>query len=71
MPLQVVDQVKGSFEEGAWSVQAGAEPVNQAIVSVLLDRCLAVLRQLRGITATYRMTARYHTCSRMCRGKKA
>lgn len=35
-----------------------AAPLMDAIVAVLVDRCLTVLRQLRGISATYRMTAR-------------
>lgn len=37
---------------------AQAAPVTDEIVDVLVDRCLTVLRQVRGISATYRMTAR-------------
>lgn len=57
--LQVLEQVKHTFHEAISGLQAKAVPVNQAIVTILLDRSLTVLRQLRGITATYRMTARY------------
>ena len=57
--LQVLEQVKHTFQEAVSGLQAKAVPVNQTIVTILLDRCLTVLRQLRGITATYRMTARY------------
>lgn len=39
-------------------MMAQAAPLRDAIVDVLVDRCLTVLRQLRGISATYRMTAR-------------
>lgn len=56
---QALAQVTRTFQEAVAGVQAHVQPVNEAIVAVLLDRCLTVLRQLRGITATYRMTARY------------
>lgn len=58
LPTQVVDSIGSSFQEAQNSIKAQAGPVKDAIVSILLDRCLTVLRQLRGITATYRMTAR-------------
>ncbi len=57
--LKVVESIGSSFQEAQNSMTAQAGPVKDAIVRILLDRCLTVLRQLRGITATYRMTARY------------
>ena len=56
--MQAVESISSSFQEARTSLHAQAGPVTDAIVDVLMDRCLAVLRQLRGITATYRMTAR-------------
>ena len=53
-----MESVSSSFQEARSSIQAQAGPVKDAIVDVLLDRCLTVLRQLKGIAATYRMTAR-------------
>lgn len=50
--------MQSSFQKAQHSMTAQAGPVKDAIADVLLDRCLTVLRQLRGITATYRMTAR-------------
>ncbi|DBB11835.1 TPA: hypothetical protein ACH3X3_005984 [Trebouxia sp. C0006] len=58
LPTEVVESIGSSFQEAQNSMTAQAGPVKDAIVSILLDRCLTVLRQLRGITATYRMTAR-------------
>lgn len=58
LPTEVVESIGSSFQEAQNSMTAQARPVKEAIVSILLDRCLTVLRQLRGITATYRMTAR-------------
>ncbi|KAA6427855.1 MAG: conserved oligomeric Golgi complex subunit 2-like [Trebouxia sp. A1-2] len=58
LPTEVVESIGSSFKEAQNSLTAQAGPVKNAIVSILLDRCLTVLRQLRGITATYRMTAR-------------
>ena len=55
---QAVQSVSSSFQEASCSVAAQGGPVRDAIVDVLSDRCLTVLRQLRGISATYRMTAR-------------
>ena len=56
--VQVVEAVKGSYQEAGRGLQAQGAPLKDAIVEVLMERCLTVLRQLRGITATYRMTAR-------------
>ncbi|DBA94077.1 TPA: hypothetical protein ACH3X1_001724 [Trebouxia sp. C0004] len=58
LPTQVLQSIGSSFQEARKSLTAQAGPVKDAIVSILRDRCLTVLRQLRGITATYRMTAR-------------
>lgn len=58
LPAQVTEAVHSSFQQAASSLASQAGPVKDLIVDILLDRCLAVLRQLRGITATYRMTAR-------------
>ena len=63
---QVLEEVTATFQEATSSLQSKSEPVNEAIVTILLDRCLTVLRQLRGITATYRMTARWALHQLLC-----
>lgn len=55
---QAVESTSSSFQEARAAMTAQAGPLKDAIVDVLVDRCLTVLRQLRGISATYRMTAR-------------
>lgn len=58
LPSYAMQSTGCSFQEGRNSLIAQAAPLKEAIVDVLVDRCLTVLRQLRGISATYRMTAR-------------
>ncbi|KAL3159357.1 hypothetical protein ABBQ32_011307, partial [Trebouxia sp. C0010 RCD-2024] len=53
-----VQSIHDSFEEARGQLIAQAAPLKDEIVDVLVDKCLTVLRQVRGISATYRMTAR-------------
>ncbi|KAL3159356.1 hypothetical protein ABBQ32_011306 [Trebouxia sp. C0010 RCD-2024] len=55
---QAVQSIHDSFEEARGQLIAQAAPLKDEIVDVLVDKCLTVLRQVRGISATYRMTAR-------------
>ncbi|CAL8471248.1 g10790 [Coccomyxa elongata] len=50
--------VRAALLEGASSVASQAAALVRAVIEELTETCSAVLKQLRGITATYRMTTR-------------
>lgn len=56
--MQAVESVQEAVQEAAGALVSHAERVSQAIAGPLTDKCATALGQMRGITATYRMTTR-------------
>ena len=54
----VVSAARGAFTDAARAIADAARPLLAAIAGELADGCVAVVRQLKGITATYRMTSK-------------
>ena len=52
--MQVLEGVRGALREGTLAVAAQAAAVVRAVIEELAEHCAGVLKQLRGITATYR-----------------
>lgn len=49
--------MRSALQEGTSAVTAQAAAVVQAVIEELAEHCAGVLKQLRGITATYRCPA--------------
>ena len=56
--LQVVTAVTDALTSAAQAIEAQGQPLAQQLVSQLAARCCEALQQLRGISMTYRMTAK-------------
>jgi hypothetical protein len=56
--LQALEGLRGAMGEGCAAVAEHASAASAAAAQDLAEQCAAVLKQLRGITATYRMTTR-------------
>lgn len=56
VPGEVKEMVVGSVRESAGGLRGLGAGVAGVVVDVVADKCCEVLRQLNGITATYRMT---------------
>ena len=56
--LQVVTAVTDALTSAAQAIEAQGQPLAQRLVSQLAARCCEALQQLRGISMTYRMTAK-------------
>ncbi|KAK9806115.1 hypothetical protein WJX72_002159 [[Myrmecia] bisecta] len=58
LPDEAVSSVSQALEEGAAAMASQSSALIQGIVDDIVERSAVVLKQLRAITATYRMTAR-------------
>ncbi|BDA46634.1 Conserved oligomeric Golgi complex subunit 2 [Coccomyxa sp. Obi] len=58
LPPEASEGVRAALLEGASAVAAQAAALVRAVIEDLTETCSGVLKQLRGITATYRMTTR-------------
>ncbi len=56
--VQAAESIQVAVQEAASGVQSHAQCISQAVAGPLTEKCAAVLSQMRGITATYRMTTR-------------
>ena len=63
MLAQASEGVRAAVLEGASSVAAQAAALLRAVIEELTETCSSVLKQLRGITATYRYGC---ICMRTC-----
>eukprot|EP00891_Asterochloris_glomerata_P006880 jgi/Astpho2/6880/Aster-07879 len=55
---QVLDALQGSLEQSSNILIEDTHRLTQMLADSVVEKCVQVLRQLRGITATYRMTTR-------------
>ncbi|GAB4860459.1 Conserved oligomeric Golgi complex subunit 2 [Ancistrocladus abbreviatus] len=55
-PIEVQDLVKQSILHSGKSLEDQAPPIMRSIIEALVEKSVEDLRQLKGITATYRMT---------------
>jgi len=58
MEPQTLQAVLGAVQHRTAEIAALGAPLTNGVAKVLADRCVQVLKQLRGITATYRATRR-------------
>ncbi|KAK9837983.1 hypothetical protein WJX74_008999 [Apatococcus lobatus] len=58
LPSQAVSSIQEAVQEAAGGLASHAEQISRAIAGPLTDKCATALGQMRGITATYRMTTR-------------
>eukprot|EP00891_Asterochloris_glomerata_P006879 jgi/Astpho2/6879/Aster-07878 len=56
--VQVLDALQGSLEQSSNILIEDTHRLTQMLADSVVEKCVQVLRQLRGITATYRMTTR-------------
>jgi len=52
--MQALEGVRAALQEGSAAVAAQAAGIVQAVIVELAEHCSGVLKQLRGIIATYR-----------------
>lgn len=69
--MQALEGVRAALQEGSAAVAAQAAGVVQAVIADLAEHCSGVLKQLRGIIATYRCPTAFctelvHTCWLQC-----
>lgn len=57
-PGAVAAGVRAAFGEAAAAVRAAGRGLAAAVTEEVVEKCVAVVRQLKGITATYRMTSK-------------
>ena len=58
VPLQAVQAVEDALATGTRSIEALGQPLVDRMVAQLASKCCEALQQLRGISMTYRMTAK-------------
>ena len=58
LQVQAVDSIQAAVQEAAAGLESHAERVSKAVAGPLTEKCAVALGQMRGITATYRMTTR-------------
>ena len=56
--VQVLDALHSSLKQSSNSLIEDTHRMTQMLADSVVEKCVQVLRQLRGITATYRMTTR-------------
>ncbi|KXZ52971.1 hypothetical protein GPECTOR_8g343 [Gonium pectorale] len=54
----VIATVRSALAEAAEAVRGGGRSLAAALTDEAIERCVTVVRQLKGITATYRMTSK-------------
>ncbi|KAF6251962.1 hypothetical protein COO60DRAFT_1704498 [Scenedesmus sp. NREL 46B-D3] len=58
LPADAVGQLTGMLQQLAGNIAQHGQQVLLLVGGDVLERCMAMVRQLKGITATYRMTAK-------------
>ncbi len=57
-PSAVVSAVRAALAEAAGGLSGCGRSLAAVVTDEVVERCVAVVRQLKGITATYRMTSK-------------
>jgi len=56
LPEAAIESVRDAYSEAAAGLRAVLEDLDACVTAAVVDKCVDVLKQMRGITATYRMT---------------